>query len=427
MKTVEEVQRAPDRHRVHERGFKAARRRRTILSIVSVVVVMVVCVVALAIVEVATPMRMVDAAIDALPQGELSAEDVQAAATGLQHALDDSPGNDYVVDATTMLQQRVARQVDLHIERGELDRADTILTAANGSWSGSELFGDTGELRSALVSALQERQNREEVSELIVAVQKALAIGSMGVESIEGIGAMLRQLHQALDLDPGNESAQTLRGDIRRDLIAEARRELDAGNPDRAQELLDVAQNEWRGDDDIARMREELIRFLDELAATAELQRLIALGEQRLDDDNLTTPTGDSAADYFREALALDPGNGQARAGLARVAGRYAVLIRAAVERGDTEEARRLLAKLIEVAPQHPEIGTLRAAIEEAEEITVPPEQGSVIADDEEGRLWSEVMNSCDVSQLRRYINDYPAGRYIDEAWDRRTACLESR
>ena len=446
MSTVGEDQGAPDKG--YEHGFQAPRRRQKALSIVTVVVLAAVGFLVYLMAKGPNPdvaaQRLVDAAQTALPDGDLSAADLQAAATEFQRALDTSPGNAYVREATASLQQRVGGQVGADIEQGELGRADEILTAASESWSGSKMFSDTGELRGALDNALLEQQIREEVSELIVAAQAALAGGATDGERIDDIGAALEQLREALDLDPGNGRAQTLRDDVRQNLMAATRLELDAGNPDRAQELLDVAQNEWRGDDGIAALRDELGQLLDELSTTAELRRLIDLGEQRFAADNLTTPTGDSAVDYFRRALALDYGNEQAGAGLARVAERYALLVRDAVERGDVAQARRLFSRLTEVAPQHPEVGPLQGRIEAAEEServqqeqetalvaaaqeTPAPPPGPLIADDEEGRLWSSVMNLCDETQLRRYIDAYPAGRYIEEAWRRRSACLEAR
>ena len=448
MSTVEEDQGAPDQG--YEHGFQAPRRRQKALSIVTVVVLAAVGFLVYLMAKGPNPdvaaQRVADAAQTALPEGDLSAADLQTAATEFQRALDTSPGNAYVLEATASLQQRAAGQVGADIEQGALDRADEILTAASESWSGSEMFSDSGDLRGALDNALLERQIREEVSELIAAAQEAFAGGATDGQRIDDIGAALEQLRQALDLDPGNDRAQTIRDDVRQNLVAATRRELDAGNPDRAKELLDVAGNEWSGDESIAELRSELRQFLDELATTAELQRMIVLGEQRLAADNLTTPAGDSAVDYFRRALALDSGNDQAGAGLARVGERYALLVGDAVDRGDAAQARRLFSRLTEVAPQHPEVGPLQARIEAAEEAereqqeqeaalvaatretpTPVPPPGPVIADDEEGRLWSSVMNLCGETQLRRYIDAYPAGRYIEEAWRRRSACLEGR
>ena len=428
MKSVGEVQGVPDRGRGHERGFKTARRRRSILSFASVVAVMAVCVLVL---EVVRPLRIVGDVKTALPEGELmSAEDVRAAATKLQSALNASPGNDGLLGATTWLQERVAGQVGIDIGGGELDRADEILTVASDfwpeseSWPESELFDDIGELRSALDSALQERRISGQVSELIDAAQEALSGGSSGVVSIEGFGAALRQLSQALDLRPGNERAQALRDDIRRNLLEAIRSELDAGNPDRAQEFLDVAQNEWPGDDDFARLRAELSQVRDALARAAEVQRLIDLGERQLAAGNLITPPVESAVDYFRRAQNLDPENEGASAGLARVADRHVVLIRAAVVLNDTVEARRLLARLIEVSPQQPEIGTLESAIEEAEEAEESPAP-PVIAGDNEDRDWLELEDSC--AGVERYLAVYPDGRYKEKAEEFWGDCLETR
>ncbi len=440
MNSTREDQAAPDRGRGHEHGFKASRLRQKALAIFTVVVISAVCFLVYISADV-TVRRLVNEAQTALPEGDLRAVDLQAAATRFQRALEIRPSDAYLLDAADLLQQRVAEQVGRDIARSELDLADKILAAASESWSDIERFGDTGELRSALDSAWLQQQIREEVAGFVAAALEVLAGGVTDGERIDDIRAALQQLRQALDLDPDNDRARTLRDDARLDLMAAARRELKAGNQDRAEDLLEVAQDEWRDDDAIAELRDELRQLFDELSAASELRRLIDLGEQRLAADNLSTPTGDSAVDYFRRALALDSDNEQAAAGLSQLADRYALLGWDAVERGDIAESRRLLSKLTEVAPQHPEAGPLQARIEAAEETeqveqeqqaareepSQAPPPGPVIADDEEGRLWSEVMSLCDETQLRRYINGYPAGRYIDEAWSRLSACRAGR
>lgn len=454
MSTVGEDQSAPD-HGI-EHGFQAPRRRQKVLFSVTVVVFAMVGFLVYLMAKGPdadmVAQRLIDAVQTALPEGDLSAQELQDAVTKIQQALETSPGNDYVLDALASLQQRVADQVSADIKKGMLDHAESILATAAEYWSERDMFSETGELRSALDNALLEQEMREEVARLIAAAQEALEGGSTidelnNNQRIDAIRAALQQLQQALDLDPENDRAQSIRDTVRQDIVEETRRELDIGNPDRAQQLLDVAQNEWSGDSDIAALRGELELLIEEMETAMELQRLLGLGEQRLASDNLTTPAENSAVHYFRKALALDSGNVRATAGLERVAERFALLIGQAIDSGDNTLARNLLSKLIEVEPEHPDIGPLQARIEAEEESRQVEQeqeqqtallaetqeeplastaQDPVIPDDDEGRLWSEVMDLCDETQLRRYIDAYPAGRYIEEAWRRRSACLEA-
>ena len=392
--------------------------------------------------------RIVVAAQAALPQGDIGARDLRAAAGEFQRALELSPRNAAALEALAALEERIAGLADAAIARREFERAQALIEAANDVWPDIELFGDGGELRSTLDTAVREEEIRREVSDLILAAEEALSGTEQGGESSgprrsDDIEAALRQLRQALDLDPDNERAGTIRDDVRHNLLSATRAEIDARNPTRAQRLLDVARSEWRGDASIAELSSELEGLLEELATTAELAHMVELGEARLAADSLTTPAGDSAADYFRRALELAPGNARAEAGLSRIAERYTALIGDAVARGDFGQARGLLSRFIEVAPGHVEIGPLQAQIESVEAAAraerereadlasaADPESAGptpVIADDEEGLLWSTVMNECDEAQLRRYIDAYPAGRYIEEAWRRRSACLEAR
>ena len=137
------------------------------------------------------------------------------------------------------------------------------------------------------------------------------------------------------------------------------------------------------------------------------------------------------------------------RRGIERIGDRYVVLIGQAIETGDYRRARRLLDSFGALSPEHPQLPPLRGRIEAGESVVVaeetaeprddaaePPAQVSAkqadaepaeVPTDDEGRLWYEVKDSCVEADIRRYMESYPAGRYIDDAWRKISSCLESR
>lgn len=288
--------------------------------------------------------------------------------------------------------------------------------------------------------------NADETDGTSVAQLRLLTAAEMAWANDADIDTALELLRRYLEDGPVNDRVQPLRNDLRLGLLAEVRQALDAGDPDEARKLLDIAANEWDGDDAFAELRIERRMLVDQLAAGKELETLIGLGEKQLASDNLGTPAGESAADYFRRALDLDPGSERATEGLKRVAERYVTLIQSALERGELVRARLLHSRLANVAPSHWAVDGLQGSIEAAEMLASAAQErkvdvtaatagapaavsplGPAIADDEEGRLWSAVMDDCSAGQLSRYIDAYPAGRYVEEAWRRRSACLEAR
>ena len=200
-----------------------------------------------------------------------------------------------------------------------------------------------------------------------------------------------------------------------------------------------------------AALRRSVTGRIEERAKAVEIGRLLGLARQRLRDDRLTTPATDSAVHYYRRVLQLQPDNESARNGLERVGERYVVLIRSAVRDSALNRARRLLRSLSTLSPSHPRIVTLGNEIEAAERAIAvaeardpepgnaapappatgtgssPPPPPAQIPTDDEGRLWYEVKESCVDAELRRYIESYPAGRYIEEAWRKISSCIESR
>lgn len=388
--------------------------------------------------------RIVMEAREMLPDGALNANQVQAAAGEYQRALNFSPENPLALEAEEELRQRTSGQIQAHIEQGELAQAEAMFSAASVEWADARDFSEDGTLWRNIERLQEERQIAEELAQLVADAQEALTSEEMDGEDLVLIREALDQLRAALDRAPDNQQIHSMQASVREDLVAATRQQLDTGATGQAEQLLDLARNEWGNDAAINQLREELSVKIEGLEREAELERLISTGYQQLAVNRLTTPAGDSAADWFRQALELDENNERATEGLSRVAEQYALLIANSTNDREFTRARDLLLRLGELDPEHGSIDGLREEIEQGEAAErlassepVAPEPESVappppsadtllISDDDEGRLWSAVRELCDEAQLRRYMERYPDGRYIEEAWQRRSECLEA-
>ena len=433
--------------------FRPPRRRRKALlggaAVVLVVVVYLVYLMARGPDNERMAARLVESTLAALPAGTLSAPDIRAGADALQRALHLHPNGDVAREASGLLQRRVAQQVETDIVQGALDRANEALAEAAAGWPAEKVFAEDGPLRTALEEAQERRSLAEEAEELLAAAEDRLARDPW---SSEAIREALQMLRRALDLDPENAQARAVREDIRADVKTATREALQSGETEDASRLLDAVEGNWSGDSDLARLREEVERQVAEHARAVDIQRLLGLADRRLAADRLMTPPGDNAADYYRQVLGLEPENASARSGLARIAERYAVLIADAIDRGALGRAEGLVERLAALSPGHLQLASFRermqatrqavapAPVDHAGGMTEPaaapmsetPTSRSDMppADmptDDEGRLWYEVRSSCVDAELRRYIEAYPAGRYIEEAWRRISSCIESR
>ena len=433
--------------------FVPPRRRRGPLLVVGAITVAVVVALIYLMARgpdaAAAAQRVVDSTLAALPDGPLAAADVRGAAGGLRRALGIHPGSESAREATDLLRRRVAQQIDTDTLEGTLERAEEVLLEANAQWPEERDFAEDGTLRSALDEALERRRLSREAAELLAVAEERLAADPSGTRAIRDALDMLRR---ALELDPDNARAQAVRDDVRGDVLAGARKALGAGETEEAGRLLDVVAAGGLDDPELSRLRAEVERQAAERARALEIRRLLGLAERRLAADRLTSPPGDNAAGHYRAVLRLDPDNQTARDGLERVVTRYDVLIRDALEDDAIGRAERLFESLEGVSPDHPAVGRLRDLIAtarraaEAAAAQPDPEAPAAlerqpvaqesparetgpedIPTDPEGRLWFEVRSSCVDAELRRYIEAYPAGRYIEEAWRRISSCIEAR
>ncbi len=141
----------------------------------------------------------------------------------------------------------------------------------------------------------------------------------------------------------------------------------------------------------LSALRDEVRRQLRDARAAATpvptpvepVDRVAALLREcagHLQANRLISGKGGNAADCYGSVLKRDPGNPEARAGLAQIADRYADLATTAMRRGDTKAAQNSLDKLEQLNRSDPRIAGLREQLAARTQPVVktqtpPPEQ----------------------------------------------------
>ncbi|MFQ5995544.1 MAG: protein kinase [Acidiferrobacterales bacterium] len=92
-----------------------------------------------------------------------------------------------------------------------------------------------------------------------------------------------------------------------------------------------------------------------------KISRLLAAAEADLAGGRLSTPVGDNALEGYRNVLALDPENVNAKAGLARIVDRYIGFANQATERRAFNKAEGYLDKAATVDPNSEKVASARA------------------------------------------------------------------
>ena len=86
------------------------------------------------------------------------------------------------------------------------------------------------------------------------------------------------------------------------------------------------------------------------------IETLLAQAQAALEDYRLTVPANNNALYFYSQVLAQDPNREEALRGLERIAGRYAGLVRAEIDRGNDEKARKYLQRGLQVQANHAEL-----------------------------------------------------------------------
>ena len=137
------------------------------------------------------------------------------------------------------------------------------------------------------------------------------------------------------------------------------------------------------------------------------IDQWLQAADQALREYRLTTPRNENAYAYYRKVIELDPAHEQARAGITRIAERYVVLARRALNGKNRRLSRLYVRRGIDVQSDHSELLALRAELDESDRARVasrkpPPQHQRDVWDQRKGtgnivedfkHVWRSIFN----------------------------------
>ena len=103
-------------------------------------------------------------------------------------------------------------------------------------------------------------------------------------------------------------------------------------------------------------------------AEAQQIQDLLALAEQQIEGNFLTTPEGNNALETYQKVFAIDPDNKQAKQGLIAIADGYLRLAQARKNRKNYRSSLRYIDLGLSIASEHSELLALRSEVSTLQE-----------------------------------------------------------
>jgi serine/threonine protein kinase len=219
----------------------------------------------------------------------------------------------------------------------------------------------------------------------LAAAQRAEAEGRL-----DGPSGALARFASALSLDAANEEAQKGVARVSAALLGQARSHLAAGDSAAAERLQRELAVVGSASAAATALAQEIARSKAAVDQRARIPELLGEAGRLAQQGRLVEPVNASAADRYRAVLAIEPGNAQAREGLARAATGAMTQVDAAIDARDLDRARRLLARVQSLAPRTAGLAGAKERLEDAVAAGKAPDPTRVAAHDQlirEGEL----------------------------------------
>lgn len=286
----------------------------------------------------------------ALDAGKLDGTNGDSARELFEKARDQQPDSDQARDGLRRVGQAEVSRADAALTAGRLDEAEAALNVAR------ELLGGGSDVEQLSQRLSQARNPQQQTESLVDRAQAALAAGKL--DGDDGAGPLYRRL---LDADRNNAVAARGLDKVGDGLAAQARQAIAANDRAKANAIVDRIAILVPGYGDLPSLRAALAenRKQDDQAVATLVQQ----GNEAMRAGKFTGEGDDNALARFRAALAADPDNADAKAGMGQVAQALIVQANAAIDSEDDDQANRLLDQAAKLAPKSAELAAARARI----------------------------------------------------------------
>ena len=286
----------------------------------------------------------------ALQAGHLDGQDGTSARELFQAAVALEPDNDRAHDGLRQVGQAELAQADAALQAGHLDQATQQAAVARELLGGGS---DIDRLDSAISS---KRAAQVQPTDLVDQAQQALAAGKL--DGPQGAGALYKRMLQA---DPGNAVAAHGLDQVGDALAVQAHKAFDAN--DRATANASIEQLATLQPNNGALPGLRALQAQDRKLDNDALDGALKQGVDALRAGRISGDGEDTALAHFKAALALDPDNAQAKAGLGQVAQALIVQANAAMDADDATQASRLVDQAGALAPKSADLAAAQARL----------------------------------------------------------------
>ncbi|GLQ95827.1 hypothetical protein [Dyella mobilis] len=286
----------------------------------------------------------------ALQQGHLDGTDGTSARELFEAARALEPDNDAARQGLNDVGRAEISRADAALQAGHVDEAQQALTVAR------ELLGGGSDV-DRLTQALAKAQAPSGQSATLIA-QAQLAMSEGKLEGPDGAAALYQRV---LAAEPDNAVARHGMDQVGDAMGAQIQKALAANDAATASAGIDRLSALLPNYAQLPTLRASLSTLQAQQGAA--LTDALNQGNDALRAGHIAGDGPDTALAHFKAALAIDPNNAQAKAGLGQVAEALVVQANAAIDGGDSDHARQLLDQAQTLAPGSADLVAARARL----------------------------------------------------------------
>ena len=289
----------------------------------------------------------------ALQAGHLDGTDGTSARELFEAARALEPDNDAARQGLSEVGRAEVARADAAVRAGNLNEASQALTYARELLGGGS---DVDRLSQAIAKA---QVSSGQSDTLITQAQQALSQNKL--DGPDGAAALYQRV---LNAEPDNAVARHGMDQVGDAMAAQIQKALSANDVAAASAGIDRLAAALPNYAQLPNLRASLSAL--QTQASSALNDAINQGNDALRGGRIAGDGNDTALAHFKAALAIDPNNAQAKAGLGQVAQALTVQANAAIDAGDTEHAKQLLDQAETLAPGSADLVAARARLGQA-------------------------------------------------------------